>query len=147
MEIGKLPVSLPSIVKINNELAEVIVNSIKDDRRVILNDIAERYQIKRNELFELYAKIDINVANITKQIKPKRNRKEVPIKERCYAKTSNGKQCSRRKNKENFCGGHYGSRPYGEFTEEQILKLAEQEETKELLVRKKPVIIAKNKPT
>ena len=100
-EIGEKPVSLPSIVKIRQELDQLVEDNTKAKLLTILSDIAEKYNLSHNELVNRYMTVETSTGH-------------KPVSELCMAKVANGRQCSRRHRKgEDFCGSHLASQPFG----------------------------------
>lgn len=124
MEIGKIPVALPALTKINDELNKMVKTLATNQIRNVLSDISDKYGIAKNELFARYLSADLsielakdtNTDGSTEQQKGKRVRKAIADEDRCLAKISNGTRCSRRRKDENlYCGSHMTARPFGEF--------------------------------
>lgn len=138
MEIGEIPVSLPSLVKINDELNQLVIETTKNELREILADISEKYGIAKNDLYSRYMNRDVTINTETTISRNKRSRKNIAHEERCLAKISNGNQCSRRHKGDNslYCGSHLTSRPFGEF-KPMDSEPEETEKTKEKPVFKK----------
>src|SRR3989338_5496644 len=59
MECGEMPVSLPSITKLNEELQNQLRSHIKDYVSTVLNDISDTFRIPRNTLFSSYLTDDL----------------------------------------------------------------------------------------
>jgi len=126
MDVGKLPVTLPSISKINEDLNNIIKTVTTSKLRNILSDISEKYGIAKNELYTQYLNQDFDFDDIEKDStyththththKIRKTRKEIPSDQRCLAKISSNTRCSRRKKPDsNYCGSHVSSRPNGEI--------------------------------
>jgi hypothetical protein len=67
-----------------------------------------------------YSKIEKNLQFLiqTKGEKKKRNKHQIPLNERCFAKKSGGEQCTRRKKHDfDFCGTHIKGRPHGQTSD------------------------------
>ena len=119
--VGEILVSLPSIVRINEELNRVIVDTTKIRIRSVLTDISEEYGIARNELLSRYLTEELEIIKDSTSC-IKRAKGELKASDMCLAKISTGKQCSRRhRENELYCGSHLASRPYGEFTRDEQL--------------------------
>lgn len=125
MEIGKIPVALPALTKINDELNKMVKTLATSQLRNVLSDISDKYGIAKNELFARYLSTELsldlakeNGENGSVEItKSRRTRKAIASEDRCLAKISNGTRCSRRKKDGNvYCGSHLTSRPFGEFS-------------------------------
>jgi hypothetical protein len=112
MEVGQIPVSLPSLTKINKELKTLIETNTKHYLKEILSEIADKYQLSRNELFLDYLS---NLSIETTKAGPKKRiKRKIPIKDRCHALTFTNNQCSRKRKDDNlFCGSHINSRNFG----------------------------------
>jgi len=54
MDIGKTPISIPSFVKINQELETLAIKASKKLLREMLLDISRRYNISQHELMQRY---------------------------------------------------------------------------------------------
>ncbi len=115
MEVGKIPASLPSLTRINKEIKDLVDSNIKYQLQLILSDIADKYRISKNELFQNYlSDIVVIKPEIEDTSSKKRIRKKIPQHLRCSALTSTHDQCSRkRKDDHQFCGSHLNSRNFG----------------------------------
>ena len=103
-EVGKRPVSLPSLVKAREEFNTLFEQSLRAKLSDILSDISERYGISQSELSALYL------------VKETRNGLK-QIADLCQAKVANGKQCSRRHLPDKqYCGSHINAQPFGTIT-------------------------------
>lgn len=112
MDIGETPVSLPSLIEINNELQNLTNDAIKTKLTQILADISDHYGIARNELMTRYMSESFS----STETPVKKQRKALPTSDRCIAKIASGEQCSRRhKPDSQYCGSHVASRPFGEI--------------------------------
>lgn len=108
-----MPVSLPTLTDINNELNNLVSGTVKKELTVILTLISEEYGIPKNELVSKYlSKLSVPDANDL----TKKQKKAIDSADRCIAKIASGDQCSRRHKKDElYCGSHISSRPFGEF--------------------------------
>jgi hypothetical protein len=100
-DVGEKPVSLPSLVKIREELMKLIEDNTRAQLLEVLSDISENYGIARNELVQKYLTVQTKSG-----IKS--------ISDLCIAKVASGKQCSRRHREDSvFCGSHVDTQPFG----------------------------------
>jgi len=105
MECGEMPVSLPSITKLNEELQNQLRSHIKDYVSTVLNDISDTFRIPRNTLFSSYLTDDL-LDRYCGDV-PKKCRKDLNSEERCWAKIGTNARCSRKHQKDVlFCGSH-----------------------------------------
>jgi len=121
-QVGETPVSLPSVVTINKELNNLVINTVKARVKFILSDLSEHYGLPQNELLSRYMTDAIKIESDEQGNLSKKVKKQIPIEERCLAKISNGELCSRRHRPgQKFCGGHLDSRPNGEMSLDDLV--------------------------
>ena len=113
MDIGEIEARLPSITDINDQLVDFVKDYVCKKTSSILVRIAQNENLPRDKLISYIHEIDFD--DISHSIVTKKPRKVIDTKDRCFAKTSKGDQCTRKKRHEHFCGSHQNSRPYGEF--------------------------------
>ena len=102
MDVGETPVSIPSLILIENEL-KIIVNKILGET---LEKISEKYNIPRGDLEKL---VNFSGFKSTSAV-------TTHAENQCCALTGAGIQCSRHTQGDtNYCGSHARSRPYGDF--------------------------------
>lgn len=119
-DVGDIPVSLPTLTKINTEIDDLINDSVKSSLSTILEDVSQRYQLSFSELSDRYLKdfklsdaSDNNAnTNCEKLISRQRKSKcEVEDSQRCIALILSGERCSRRRRQNSeFCGSHQNSK-------------------------------------
>ena len=83
--VGEILVSLPSIVRINEELNRVIVDTTKIRIRSVLTDISEEYGIARNELLSRYLTEELEIIKDSTSC-IKRAKGELKASDMCLAK-------------------------------------------------------------
>jgi hypothetical protein len=97
-----------------NRKIEDYLSEFKNNIRNKINELTFDENNKINELLEYiydYQRLSIQKDDLVKR---KRVKNSIPLVNRCNAKRSNGKQCTRRR-KENceFCGTHVKGTPHG----------------------------------
>lgn len=138
MEIGEIPVSLPSITKINDEINFIIKDNIHKYLTTVLDSIAEEHRIPRDILHEQYMSEEMLAQYCGTETRGKKTRKKISPEDQCRAKTGLDKRCTRKHKKgERFCGSHLNMNAE-EFEDSG-------EPTKERVTHKKTVQINKKR--
>lgn len=124
-------ICLPSITEIYgsiyNEIHKRVIETLTD----VLDRVSEDYKINADELKEKYLKelkvvLEKNQEEVKKIGVPtiRKPRTVLPGDIRCMARTANGEQCTRRKQKDNgydFCGSHCNNQPYGKVGDAPLI--------------------------
>ena len=119
MDIGEIPVHLPTLSAINDQLINLMKDQYLKHLDMVLQDISETRGIPKDQLTEKYM-TDTEFGNFgSVSVAPKKSRRKLDPKIRCCARTSNRTRCSRKRKTERFCGSHEHSRPYGEVEDEE----------------------------
>lgn len=117
MDIGELELRIPTVSEINEQLVEFIKEYTKQKVADILTEVASSEQLPRDKLMMYIRKL--NFDDLVTLNGLKKTRKVLSTKDRCFAKTSKGERCTRkRKDDLPYCGSHESSRPYGDAVDE-----------------------------
>lgn len=126
MDYSQSVVRLPTLCDINDHLTECIKEQVKKQVALLMIRIAKGEDLSIDYLREKY---EDNTDNMSSICIPRKPRKTVPHIERCMARIAGGKRCSRRRRGEAafYCGGHVNTRPYGDFNEDELDPISEND--------------------